>query len=78
MIWIAPSGKDTDNAALKKRLWGVVDQAVPASHFAEVDYSRVPPRPELLAHRRSPLYRPERQIEYSAPRSESNQSSSNT
>ena len=26
MIWIAPSEKDTDNAALEKRLWNAADQ----------------------------------------------------
>ena len=26
MIWIAPSEKDTDNAALEKRLWDATDQ----------------------------------------------------
>ena len=26
MIWIAPSKKDTDNAALEKRLWNAADQ----------------------------------------------------
>jgi hypothetical protein len=26
MIWIAPSEKDTDNAALEKRLWDAADQ----------------------------------------------------
>lgn len=26
MHWIAPSEKDTDNAALEKRLWDTVDQ----------------------------------------------------
>ena len=26
MLWIAPSEKDTDNAALEKRLWDAADQ----------------------------------------------------
>jgi hypothetical protein len=26
MIWIAPSEKDTDNAAFEKRLWDAADQ----------------------------------------------------
>ena len=29
MIWIAPSEKDTDNAALEKRLWDAADQFRP-------------------------------------------------
>ncbi len=35
MIWIAPSEKDTANAALEKRLWDAAEQAVPAPHFAK-------------------------------------------
>jgi hypothetical protein len=27
MIWIAPSEKDTDSAALEKRLWDAADQS---------------------------------------------------
>jgi hypothetical protein len=37
MIWIAPSEKDTDKAALEKRLWDAADQAVPASHPAKTE-----------------------------------------
>ncbi len=29
MIWIAPSEKDTDNAALEKRLWDGLERPVP-------------------------------------------------
>jgi len=46
MIWIAPSEKDTDNAALEKRLWDAAEQAVPAPHFAEADRNSA--RPEGL------------------------------
>ena len=46
MIWIAPSEKDTDNAALEKRLWGAADQAVPASRLAMTEYNAA--RPERL------------------------------
>ncbi len=46
MCWIAPSEKDVDNAALEKRLWDAAEQAVPAPHFAETDFSSA--RPEGL------------------------------
>ena len=44
MIWIAPSEKDTDNAALDKRLWDTADQfranfGLKAQEYAEA----VPP-----------------------------------
>ncbi len=39
MHWIAPSEKDTDNAALEKRLGDTAEQAVPAPHFAETDFN---------------------------------------
>ena len=39
MIWIAPSEKDTNNAALEKRLGDAAEQAVPAPHFAETDFN---------------------------------------
>ncbi len=39
MFWIAPSEKDTHNAALEKRLWDAAEQAVPAPHFAETDFN---------------------------------------
>ena len=32
MIWIAPSQKDTDTAALEKRLWDAAEQAGPAPY----------------------------------------------
>ena len=31
MIWIAPSEKGTDTAALEKRFWDAAEQAAPAS-----------------------------------------------
>ena len=46
MCWIAPSKKDVDNPALEKRLWDAAEQAVPAPHFAETDFSSA--RPEGL------------------------------
>ncbi|MSU63063.1 MAG: SAM-dependent DNA methyltransferase [Pedosphaera sp.] len=46
MIWIAPSEKDHDNAALEKRLWDAAEQSVPAPHFAEADRNSA--RPEGL------------------------------
>ena len=46
MHWIAPSEKDTDNAALEKRLWNAAEQAVPASHVAKAEYNIA--RPEGL------------------------------
>jgi hypothetical protein len=33
MIWTAPSEKDTDNAALEKRLWNAADQCHTNSDF---------------------------------------------
>ena len=46
MCWIAPSEKDVDNPALEKHLWDAAEQAVPAPHFAETDFSSA--RPEGL------------------------------
>ncbi len=46
MTWIAPSEKDTANAALEKRLWAAAEQTVPAPHFAEADRNHA--RPEGL------------------------------
>ena len=46
MCWIAPSEKDVDNAALEKYLRDAAEQAVPAPHFAETDFSSA--RPEGL------------------------------
>ena len=46
MLWIAPSEKDTDNAALEKRLWDAAEQAVPAPHLAKTEYNVA--RPEGL------------------------------
>ena len=43
MHWIAPSEKDTDNAALEKRVWDPAEQAVPAPHFAEADFNSARP-----------------------------------
>ncbi len=39
MHWIAPSEKDTDNAALEKRLGDAAEQAVPAPHSAETGFN---------------------------------------
>ena len=39
MIWIAPSEKDTDNAALKKRLWDAADQFRANSGLKSQEYS---------------------------------------
>jgi len=36
MLWIALLEKDTDNAALVKRLWDTAEQALPAPHFSKV------------------------------------------
>jgi len=44
MIWIAPSEKDNNNAALEKRLWDAAEQAVPALHFAETDFNSAGPQ----------------------------------
>jgi type I restriction enzyme M protein len=44
MIWIAPSEKDTANAALEKRLWVAAEQAVPAPHLTETDFNGGRPR----------------------------------
>jgi len=46
MIWVAPSEKDTANAALEKRLWDTAEQAEPASHLAMAEYDFA--RPEGL------------------------------
>jgi type I restriction enzyme M protein len=39
MIWIAPSEKDTDNAALEKRLWDAADQFRANSGLKSQEYS---------------------------------------
>ena len=39
MIWIAPSEKDTDNAALEIRLWDVADQFRANSGLKAQEYS---------------------------------------
>jgi hypothetical protein len=39
MHWIAPSDKDSDNAALEKRLWDAADQFRANSGFKSQDYS---------------------------------------
>ncbi len=39
MIWIAPSEKDTDNAALEKRLWDAADQFRANSGLKAQEYS---------------------------------------
>ncbi|MFN0068621.1 MAG: hypothetical protein ACKVYV_13410 [Limisphaerales bacterium] len=39
MHWIAPSEKDTGNAALEKRLGSAAGQAVPAPQLAETDFT---------------------------------------
>jgi hypothetical protein len=39
MIWIAPSEKDTDNAALEKRLWAAADQFRANSGLKSQEYS---------------------------------------
>ncbi len=39
MIWIAPSGKDADNAALEKRLWDAADQFRTNSGLKAQEYS---------------------------------------
>ena len=39
MIWIAPSEKDTDNAALEKRLWDTADQFRANSGLKAQEYS---------------------------------------
>ena len=39
MIWIAPSEKDTDNAALEKRLWNAADQFRANSGLKSQEYS---------------------------------------
>jgi type I restriction enzyme M protein len=39
MIWIAPSEKDTDNAALEKRLWDAADQLRANSGLKPQEYS---------------------------------------
>ena len=40
MIWIAPSEKDTDNAALEKRLWDAADQFRANSGLKSQEYAR--------------------------------------
>jgi hypothetical protein len=61
MIWIAPSAKDTDNAALEKRLWDAADQFRANSGLKSQEYSGSRPRPHLPAVCRSPLRRSARQ-----------------
>jgi type I restriction enzyme M protein len=39
MIWIAPSEKDTGNAALEKRLWDAADQFRANSSLKSQEYS---------------------------------------
>lgn len=39
MNWIAPSEKDTDNAALEKRLWDTADQFRANSGLKAQEYS---------------------------------------
>src|SRR5437868_507690 len=39
MIWIAPSEKDNDNAALEKRLWDAADQFRANSGLKSQEYS---------------------------------------
>ncbi len=39
MLWIAPSEKDTDNAALEKRLWDAADQFRANSGLKSQEYS---------------------------------------
>src|ERR1041385_7335103 len=39
MIWIAPSEKDTENAALEKRLWDAADQFRANSGLKSQEYS---------------------------------------
>lgn len=48
MHWIAPSEKDTDTAALERRLWDAAEQAVPApiTNLKSQEYSGA--RPEGL------------------------------
>ena len=39
MQWVAPTGKDTDNAALEKRLWDAADQFRANSGLKSQEYS---------------------------------------
>ena len=39
MIWVAPSERKNDNAALEKRLWNVVDQFRANSGLKSQEYS---------------------------------------
>ena len=39
MIWIAPSEKDSDNAALEKRLWDAADEFRANSGLKSQEYS---------------------------------------
>ena len=39
MLWITPSEKDTDNAALEKRLWDAADQFRANSGLKSQEYS---------------------------------------
>ena len=50
MIWLAPSEKDTDTAALEERLWGAAEQAVPApiSGLKSQEYSGGRPQGPVL------------------------------
>ena len=48
MIWIAPSEKDTDNAALEKRLWDAADQFRANSGLKSQEYSGGRPQGPVL------------------------------
>ncbi len=39
MIWIAPSEKDTDHAALEKRLWDAANQLWAGAGLKQSEYS---------------------------------------
>ena len=51
MIWIALSEKDTDNAALEKRLWAAADQFRANSGLKSQKYSGLRPQTHLPALR---------------------------
>ena len=68
MLWIAPSEKDTDNAALEQRLWSAAEQAVPAPPFAETDFNSGRPQGLLsLIFQRFAAQRPKLKAEYDMP-----------
>src|SRR6266404_7077230 len=72
MIWIAPSEKDTDNAALEKRLWDAADQFRVNSGLKSQEYSAPFLGLIFLLFARSPLRRQARQTGISlTPRSRS-------